>query len=152
MKVNRRSPCCASVESLESRRLLSAAPASMMAPLAAAPAAVHTHPTVPSILGTYDGSYSATNGSTGQVVITISSEAKTGRLAGTLTIVGTGTLAIAGSVTVKGKFSLHGSAHHLVITLVGAVSSDLSTLAGKYNAVAKHGSSHGSFTASVTTV
>lgn len=150
MKPNRTSPRCASVETLESRRLLSAAPMSMTAAITAAPSAVHTHPTVPSILGTYEGTYAATNGSTGQVIITIVSEAKTGRLAGTLTIVGIGTVGITGSVGLKGKFSLIGAARHLLITASGSVSSDLSTLSGKYNSVAKHGSNHGTFTASRT--
>ena len=150
MKPNSTSPRCASVETLESRRLLSAAPMSMTAAITAAPSAVHTHPTAPSILGTYNGTYAATNGSTGQVIITIVSEAKTGHIAGTLTIVGTGTLNIAGAVGLKGKFSFAGAARHLLITVSGSVSSDLSTLSGRYNAVAKHGSSHGTFTASLT--
>lgn len=141
---------CARVEVLESRQLLSAAPASLTPAIAASAAAVHSHPTVPSILGTFNGTYSGTNGATGNVIIAITSEAKTGRFTGTLTIVGTGTLGIAGSVTAKNRFTLHGAVRHFAITVSGSVSSDATTLAGRYNAVAKHGSSHGTFSASTT--
>jgi hypothetical protein len=130
----------ARVESLESRCLLSAAPLSA--------AAVHTHPTPPTVLGTYDGSYAATNGQTGEITITFSSEGKTGKLGGTLTILGTGTLGIAGAVTVKDKISFHGSVKHFSITASGSVGTD--TIAGKFSVSAKHGG-HGTFSATLVT-
>ena len=141
MRTNRISPGRASIEMLESRRLLSAAPM---------PAAVHTHPTPPNIVAVYDGTYAARNGQTGQVIFTISSEGSTGKLGGTLDVVGTGTLGVAGTVNVKGKFSLHGSVRHFAITINGSVSSDDNTLSGKFNVSAKHGSGPGTFSATKT--
>jgi len=146
MKANRTTRNFARIEMLESRRLLSAATISVIAPATATRAAVHTHPTVPNILGTFNGTYAATNGTSGDVIITITSEGKGGKLAGTLTVVGTGTLQISGSVNVKGKLSLHGSIHHLVITLTGAVSNANNTLSGKFHSTSNHGSAHGTFT------
>lgn len=147
MSAKRASNVSAQIEMLESRRLLSAAPVSVTAQMAATPAAVHHHPTVPNIVGTYTGSY-AGKGRTGAVTIALTSEGTTGKLAGTLTVEGYGTVNLKGTVNVKGKFSLHGSGLHLSLTLSGAVSTDGSTLAGKFNAAAKHGSAHGTFSAS----
>src|SRR5690348_10764752 len=100
MRANRTLSGCASIEALESRRLLSAAPVSVTAAMTPSRTAAHTHPTYPSIIGTFNGTYAAANGQTGQVIITISSEGRTGRLSGTLTIVGTGALGVAGTVSV----------------------------------------------------
>ena len=147
MRANRTSASCASIEMLESRRLLSAAPMSVMAAMNPTPAAVHTHPTVPSLVAVYDGTYAAANGQTGGVIITISSEGKTGKLGGTLTVVGIGTIGVTGTVSAKGKFSLHGSVRHFSITTSGSVSSNDDTLSGKFNVSAKHGSTHGTFSA-----
>jgi hypothetical protein len=152
MTAKHTSPRRAYVEMLESRRLLSAAPVSLMAAMSPAPAAVHTHPTAPNIVGTFNGTYAASNGQTGQVIITIASEGKTGKIGGTLTIIGTGSLGISGTISVKGKFSLHGSAHHFAITITGSVSSDTNTLSGKFGTTAKHGSSHGTFSVSRTVI
>ena len=152
MRSNRTLSGCASVERLESRRLLSAAPVPVMAAMTPVRAAahVHPHPTYPNVLGTFNGTYATTKGQTGQVIFTISSEGKTGKIAGTLTIVGTGTLGISGTVSLKGKFAVHGSAGHFSITIGGAVSSGGNTLAGKFNTTSRHGSSHGTFTTSKT--
>lgn len=124
----------ARVETLESRCLLSAAP--------------HTHPTVPTILGTYDGSYIAKNGQTGAIVITFTSEGTTGKLGGTLVVSGTETLKIAGTVNAKDKISFHGSIKHTSVTASGAISTD--TIAGKFNVTAKN-SAHGTFSATLVT-
>jgi hypothetical protein len=145
MKANRATSACASIEMLESRCLLSAVPVSLRAAMAAAPAAVHTHPSPPNIVNSYSGTYAATNGTTGQLTITISSEGKTGKIAGTLTVAGSGTINISGAVNVKGKFSLHGSAGHHTITATGSVSSDLATLAGKFVSTGRHGATRGTF-------
>jgi hypothetical protein len=152
MKANRTSHSFARIEMLESRRLLSAGTISVMAPMPATPAAVHSHPTVPSVLGSYSGTYAASNGTSGGMIITISSEGKTGKVAGTLTIVGLGSLDIGGSVNVKGKFSMRGSAHHFAITISGSVSSNGNTLSGRFNTTAKHGSAHGTVTATKTVI
>jgi len=148
MSAKRASHISAQIEMLESRRLLSAAPVSLTALAAATPAAVHQYPTVPNIVGTYTGSFASSKGLTGTVSIALASEGTTGKLAGTLTVEGYGTVNIKGTVNVKGKFSLHGSGLHLSLTLSGAASTDLNTLAGKFNAGAKHGSAHGTFSAS----
>ena len=145
MSAKRASHFSAQIEMLESRCLLSAVPGSVMALTAETPAAVHQHPTVPNIVGSYGGTYASTKGLSGGVTITLISEGKTGKLAGTLTVEGYGTVNIKGTVNVKGKVSLHGSANHLSLTLNGAVGTGGSTLAGKFNASAKHGSAHGTF-------
>ena len=148
MSAKRTPHVSAQIEMLESRCLLSAAPVSVTALTAATHAAVHHHPTVPNIVGTYSGNYSSTKGQSGGVTIALASEGTTGKLAGTLTVAGYGTVNIKGTVNVKGKFSLHGSGLHLSLTLSGSVSTDGSTLSGKFNAGAKHGSAHGAFSAS----
>lgn len=137
------SPAGAMVEILESRRLLSAAP------IALASASVHTHPTAPNIVGTFDGTYATTNGQTGEIIIAITSEGKTGKVAGTLTVVGLGSLGVSGTVSVKGKFALHGAVRHFTLTSSGSVSSDGKSLAGKFATTAKHGNSHGTLNASM---
>ena len=141
---------CAGVEALESRCLLSAAPVSVTAAMVPGRASLHTHPTYPSIIGTFGGTYAASNGQTGNVIITLSSEGKTGRLAGTLTIVGTGTLGITGTVSVKGKFAIHGTVNHFSIALNGTVAGGGKVLAGKFSTHARHGSAHGTFTTAKT--
>lgn len=146
MSAKRASQISAQIEMLESRRLLSAAPVSLTALAAATPAAVHQHPTVPNIVGTYSGTFASNKGQSGDVTINLTSEGTTGKLAGTLTVSGYGTVNIKGTVNVKGKFSLHGSGLHLSLTLSGSASTN--TLAGKFNASAKHGSAHGTFSAS----
>lgn len=148
MSVKGASNVSAQIEMLESRCLLSAAPVSVTALAAATPAAVHNHPTVPNIVGSYSGTFASTKGLTGALTISLTSEGTTGKLAGTLTVTGYGTVNIKGAVNVKGKFSLHGSGLHLSLTLSGAASTDGTTLSGKFNAGAKHGSAHGTFNAS----
>lgn len=133
MLVNRTSPT-ARIETLESRRLLSAAPLSA--------AAVHTHPTVPTILGRFDGIYIAKNRPRGVITITFTSEGTTGKLGGTLVVAGIGTINIAGTVNAKNKISFHGSIRHTSVSASGSVFPE--AISGNFNLVAKQ-SVHGTF-------
>ena len=119
------------IETLESRRLLSAAPLY-----------VHTHPTVPTILGRFDGIYIAKNRPGGVITITFTSEGTTGKLGGTLVVAGIGTINIAGTVNAKNKISFHGSIKHVSVSASGSVFPE--AISGNFNLVAKQ-SVHGTF-------
>lgn|GEM_PF-4095797 len=148
MSAKRASHISAQIEMLESRRLLSAAPVSLMALAVASPAAVHKHPTVPNIVATYDGTYATSKGQTGQIIITLATEGTTGKLTGSLNVVGLGSLGIAGTVNVKGKVSLHGSVNHFTISISGSFNSVTNVLSGKFSTTSHHGNAHGTFSAS----
>ncbi len=147
MSAKRASHVSAQIEILESRRLLSAAPVSVTALAAATPAAVHNHPTVPNIVASFNGTYATSKGQTGQIIITLATESKTGKLTGSLNVVGLGSLGISGTVNVKGKVSLHGSVNHFTITISGSFNSVTKTLAGKFSTTSHHGNAHGTFSA-----
>lgn len=112
-------PC---VESLESRRLLSAA-----------------HPPVLTGIVFY-GSDNATFEDTLQIIVT--SESKSGALHGDLTTSGGG-VGFTGSVNAKGAFTLH--AHYSGITYKATGKATTTAIFGKFTYTTKHGSSHGTF-------
>lgn len=131
------------VEILESRRLLSVAPA------------VHTHPMPPAIDGiTYVGSLAAKSGVTGTLSIQITSESKSGKLGGVVAISVAGTpftLRITGSVNPKWGIIWHGSTGHKNLSATGDLNSDLTAMSGKFKYTARHGSTTGTFDASEVT-
>lgn len=117
-------PC---VESLESRRLLSAA-----------------HPPVLTDIVFY-GSDTSSAGATSTLQIIVTSESKTGALHGDLTT-SQGGVAFTGSVNAKGAFTLHSRYDGLTFKATGKATT--ASISGKFTSTAKHGSSHGSFNVS----
>lgn len=111
------------VESLETRRLLSAA-----------------HP--PLLTGiVFYGSDTASFEDTLQIIVT--SESKSGALHGDLTT-SAGGMSFTGSVNAKGAFTLHTHSARLTISATGKAT--LTSISGKLTyTIAKHGSSHGLF-------
>ena len=144
----------ACIEILESRRLLSAVPASYApAALVEGAAATHTHPTIRSVVGTFVGTFSTTAGP-GTLTLTISSQSKSGKFIGTEVAALSGspadTFSVKGSINVKGKFTVHGSAGHHSFSATGSLSADGKTIAGKFVFTTRHGSSRGTFEVSTT--
>ena len=114
-------PC---IESLESRRLLSAA-----------------HP--PLLTGiVFYGSDTSSAGATDTVQFIVTSESKSGALHGDLTT-SQGGIAFTGSVNAKGAFTLH--AHYGGLTCKATGKATTTSILGKFTSTEKHGSSHGSF-------
>jgi len=143
-------PC---VEALESRRLLSAAPISYLPGPPARHAAAIVHSTIPVLTGApFVGTATASDGTTDGLAITVTSERKSGALAGSFTVSLSGqslTYAFTGSVNRRGALVLHGrSGGHKTVTVTGTASADGKTLSGKFSASSRHNSSHGTFTAS----
>jgi hypothetical protein len=146
------------VEMLESRRLLSAtatvAPAAAMYGGGSGGGAVTAAATtVPMLTGSaYTGTSTASDGTTSDITISVSTESKSGKLAGTITAITgstTTTYTFSGSVNKKGTFTLKGNGGgHKTLSVKGAVSADTNTLTGTFKAAGKHNSSHGTFTAS----
>jgi hypothetical protein len=127
------------IEMLESRRLLSVAPASAAAMRVGAPA-VHTHPTPPNLLGVYDGGFTGTSlgfPANGDLEFDFTSESKAGRLSGSAAVPVV-RYAVSGSINVKGKFSLHGSRPNETLKVTGTASTDRTILTGSFIVKLKH--------------
>jgi hypothetical protein len=118
------------IETLESRQLLSAAPVLHHA--------AKVHPTPPAILDfSFTGTVTAKSGDTATASLHINSETKAGGLKASLIVdrgPASGTFVLKGTVNPKSKITVHGRLGKIGVTITGTISSDLSTLTGKYAA------------------
>jgi hypothetical protein len=136
-KQNRSQSPSVAIELLESRRLLSA-----------------SHAVIPILTGAaFMGTAIATDGNSGTIVLTVTSESKKGVCKGTAEISVLGfsdTLSATASVNAKGKISLHFNSRHATLTTTGTASATFISgkFALKYSIRSLHGSSHGTFTLS----
>jgi hypothetical protein len=149
------SPVC--FESLESRRLMSAVPASVAMADWAEKAAAKVHLTVPHVSGAVFTGVALSGGGSSNITLTIVTEGKTGKLTGTLIVNDGGngngktptTFAIKGSVNVHGVFTFTAAAAgHQTAKLTGSLSADGKTVSGNFSAhKPKHPTDSGTFTA-----
>ena len=119
----------ACIESLEPRRLLSA-----------------THASPPVLTGTFSGTATATSGTITDLVLTITSETKTGAFRGSVsatTAGSTGGEPCTGTVNSKGKFTLHGKGSGTTLNATGTASA--TSISGKFNVHQRHFAAHGTF-------
>lgn len=126
-------PC---VERLESRCLMSVAPAAH-------------HPAPPNIVNfDYTGTYATTSGQTGTISLDITSESKSGKIAGilALSVLGTPfTMKFSGSVNPKWDINFHGSSGHKSLNAKGVINSDLTAQSGTFVFHSKHANTHGTY-------
>jgi len=116
----------ACVETLESRRLLSASVTSHLAPTLVAAPAVHAKPTIPNIAGlTYEGTFRR-HGTVFPMGVAFRSESAAGSLfANIIGFFSTGAVKATRAVT------LTGSGDGATVTIAGKLSANLHTFTGK---------------------
>ncbi|MDB5302313.1 MAG: hypothetical protein JWO87_3976 [Phycisphaerales bacterium] len=148
-------PAC--FEALESRRLMSVAPASAAMADWAAKAATKVHLTVPLVNGdVFTGVATSKDGSPASLTLTITAEGKTGKLTGILVIddgagsSGPKTFAFTGSVNKHNVFTIKATGpDKQTAVLTGTFSADTKTVSGKFVAhKPKHPADSGTFVAS----
>ena len=108
-----------------------------------------THLTVPALAGdVFTGTATSSTGETSDIVVTILSESKSGKLTGTVAVDhGNQIFTFKGTVNKKDVFSLSAIANdHQKAKLTGHVSTDTTTLTGKFVATKpKHKADKGTF-------
>jgi hypothetical protein len=137
-----------SIEMLESRTFLSASPI-VHPPAAASIQSTKVTATVPAMKGTVYNGPVTSGGEQATLILVFTTESKTGAVHGSMAVTastGTKNFIMTGTVTKARKVTLHGHGIKKTITITGTLSTDLSTITGRYAATGSNQNLHGALT------